>query len=145
MSILKNILKNNLRNMRLRTGLPGCLIRVLKAHKGARAMEIQKNIAGHSYELLVSGRVDGEGANQLDEGILAILFNKNKDNQKEPKTIYVNLNGATFLCSAGVRALMQHWRTMRNRQGQLLVTRPSLEAAEVLKMAGLYEQLVERI
>jgi anti-anti-sigma factor len=131
--------------MRLRTGLAGHLIRVRKAQTGARAMEIQKNIAGDSYELLVSGRVDGEGANRLDEGILAILFNKNKDNQQEPKTIYVNLNGATFLCSAGVRALMQHWRTMRSRRGQLLVTRPSLEATEVLKMAGLYDQLVEKI
>jgi anti-anti-sigma factor len=107
-------------------------------------MEIHKNIAGDSYELLVSGRVDGEGANQLDVGILAILFNKNKDNEPEPKTIYVNLNGATFLCSAGMRALMQHSRTMRNRRGQLLVTCPSPEAAEVLKMAGLYDQLVKK-
>jgi len=108
-------------------------------------MDIQKNIAGDSYELLVSGRVDGEGANRLDEGILAILFNKNKDNQQDPKKIYVNLSGATFLCSAGVRALMQHSRTMKTRQGELLVTRPSLEAAEVLKMAGVYEHLVEKI
>ena len=113
--------------------------------KHARTMEIQRNIAGDSCELLISGRIDGEGANQLDEGILAILFNKNKDSKQDPKTIYVNLNGATFLCSAGVRALMQHSRTMRSRQGQLLVTRPSPEAAEVLKMAGLYEQLVEKI
>jgi anti-anti-sigma factor len=108
-------------------------------------MEIQKNTAGDSCELLISGRIDGEGANRLEEAILAILFNKNKDNEQDPKRIYVNLNGATFLCSAGVRALMQHSRTMRNRQGQLLVTRPSPQAAEVLKMAGLYEQLVEKI
>jgi len=108
-------------------------------------MEIQRKIAGDSYELLVSGRVDGEGANQLDEAILAILFNKNKDIQQEPKTIYVNLSGATFLCSAGLRALMQHSRTMKSRRGRLLATRPSTEATEVLKMAGLYEQLVERI
>jgi anti-anti-sigma factor len=132
-------------NMRLRTPLPGRLIRVLTAPKGTRAMEIQKNIAGDSYELLVSGRVDGEGASRLDEGILAILFNKNKDTGQEPKTIYVNLNSATFLRSAGVRALMQHSRTMKSRRGQLLVTCPSPEAADVLKMAGLYEQLVEKI
>jgi anti-anti-sigma factor len=108
-------------------------------------MDIQKSIAGDSCELLVSGRVDGEGANRLDEGILAILFNKNKDTQQEPKRIYINLSGATFLCSAGVRALMQHARTMRTRQGQLLVTRPSLEATEILKMAGVYDHLVEKI
>lgn len=108
-------------------------------------MEIQKNIAGDSYELLVSGRVDGEGANRLDEEVLTILFNKNRDNEQEPKTIYVNLTSATFLCSAGLRALMQHSRTMKSRRGQLFVTRPSPEATEVLKMAGLYEQLVEKI
>jgi anti-anti-sigma factor len=108
-------------------------------------MEIQNLRAGDSYELLVSGRVDGEGANRLDEAILAILFNKNKDVEPEAKTIYVDLHGATFLCSAGLRALMQHSRTMKSRQGRLLVTRPSEEAANVLKMAGLYEQLVEKI
>jgi glutathionylspermidine synthase len=80
-----------------------------------------------------------------NKGILAILFNKDKDNQQDPKKIYVNLSGATFLCSAGVRALMQHSRTMKARQGELLVTRPSLEAAEVLKMAGVYDHLVEKI
>ncbi len=107
-------------------------------------MEIQENVEGSSYELLVSGRVDGEGANRLDERILALLFSK-RANEPEVKTIYVNLSGATFLCSAGLRALMQHARTMKSRQGQLLVTRPSLEATEVLKMAGVYDHLVERI
>jgi hypothetical protein len=34
---------------------------------------------------------------------------------------------------------------MKSRRGRLLVTRPSQEATEVLKMAGLYEQLVEKI
>ncbi len=108
-------------------------------------MEIQKNIDAGSYELLVSGRVDGEGANRLEEELLAILFSKNKEASQNLKTIYVNLSRATFLCSAGLRALMQHSRTMKSRQGQLLVSRPSPEAAEVLKMAGVYDQLVEKI
>jgi anti-anti-sigma factor len=131
--------------MRLRLSLPGHLIRALTALKGTKAMEIQTNRAGDCYELVISGRVDGEGANGLDEAVLAILFNKNKDLEPAPKTIYVNLHSATFLCSAGLRALMQHSRTMKSRQGRLLVTRPSTEAAEVLKMAGLYEQLVEKV
>ena len=92
-----------------------------------------------------TGRVDGEGANRLDEQIIAILFNKNKEESQRLKTIYVNLSGATFLCSAGLRALMQHSRAMKSRQGQLLVSRPSPEATEVLKMAGVYEQLVEKV
>ena len=95
--------------------------------------------------MLVSGRIDGEGANRLEEEILAILFEKKADDTQKPKTLYVNLSNATFLCSAGLRALMQHSRTMKSRQGQLLVSRPSPEATEVLKMAGVYDQLVEKI
>jgi len=39
---------------------------------------------------------------------------------------------------------MQRFRTMKNRQGQLLVRWPSPETAEALKMAGLYDELVEK-
>ena len=104
-------------------------------------MEIHKNVAPETYELLVSGRVDGDGANRLDELLSSILFPKRVD-QPDPKTIYVNLSNATFLSSAGLRVLMQHFRTMKNRQGQLLVSRPSSETTEALKMAGLYDELV---
>jgi anti-anti-sigma factor len=107
-------------------------------------MDIQKNLARDSCELMISGRIDGEGANRLETELLAILFEKKPD-QPPPKTLYVNLANATFLCSAGLRALMQHARTMKSRQGQLLVSRPSPEAAEVLKMAGVYDQLVEKV
>ena len=106
-------------------------------------MDIRTNIAGDSCELLVSGRVDGDGANQLDEQLLGLLFKK-LPNGQDARRVYVDLRGATFLCSAGLRALMQHSRTMKNRHGELLVTRPSPEAAEVLKMVGLYDQLVEK-
>ena len=107
-------------------------------------MDIQKSFARDSCELLVSGRIDGEGATRLDTELLAILFDKKPD-QPPPKTLYVNLTNATFLCSAGLRALMQHSRTMKSRQGQLLVSRPSPETTEVLKMAGVYDQLVEKV
>jgi len=106
-------------------------------------MEIHKNIALESYELLVSGRIDGEGANRLDELLSTILFPKRVD-QPDPKTIYVNLSNATFLSSAGLRVLMQYSRTMKNRQGELLISQPSPETAEALKIAGLYDQLVKK-
>lgn len=106
-------------------------------------MEIHKNVAVESCELLVSGRIDGEGANRLDELLSTILFPQRVD-QPDPKTIYVNLSNATFLCSSGLRVLMQYSRTMINRQGQLLVRQPSPETAEALKMAGIYDQLAEK-
>lgn len=106
-------------------------------------MEIQKNITHDSCELLVSGRIDGDGANRLDELLSSILFPLRVD-QPDPKRIYLNLSNATFLCSAALRVLMQYSRTIKNREGQLLVRRPSPETTEALKMAGLYDQFVEK-
>ena len=106
-------------------------------------MEIQKNGTRDSCELLISGRIDGDGATRLDELLSELLFPKRID-QPDLTTIYVDLRGATFLCSSGLRVLMQHSRTMRNRQGQLRVSHPSPETSEALKMAGLYDQLVEQ-
>jgi len=36
-------------------------------------MNVQKTVNGNIHELLVSGRVDGEGTNQLAEEILATI------------------------------------------------------------------------
>ena len=100
-------------------------------------MQIHRTIDGDSCELLVAGRLDGEGANQLNEALLAVRFNTSKDIEPEIKRMYVNLHGATFLCSAGLGILMQHWWSMKKRNGQLLVARPSPEVTAVLQMAGI--------
>ena len=101
-------------------------------------MEIQKNVTGDSHELLVAGRIDGPGANRLEEEILAAM-------RAGAKSIYVNLSQATFLCSAGLRVLLQYWRQMKNNQRVLLVTRPSPEVDDVLATTGFKEQIVEKV
>jgi len=101
-------------------------------------MEIRKQITGNTHELLVAGRVDGDGANQLE---LEVLNAIRADAQK----IYVNLSQATFLCSAGLRVLLQYWRQMKNKQRVLLATRPSPEADAVLTTTGFKEQIVEKL
>lgn len=101
-------------------------------------MQIQQVITGESHELLVTGRIDGEGANQLEEQILKAI-------RSGAKTIYVNLNGATFLCSAGLRVLLQYWRQMKNNQNCLLATRPSPEVDAVLGTSGFREMIVEKV
>ena len=101
-------------------------------------MEIRKTITGDTHELLVAGRVDGEGANQLELEILAAI-------RANAQAIYVNLSQATFLCSAGLRALLQYWRQMKNNQRVLLVTRPSPELDAVLATTGFKEQIVEKV
>lgn len=101
-------------------------------------MEIQKRITGDTHELLVAGRVDGAGANQLEVEVLAAI-------RAQARTLYVNLSQATFLCSAGLRVLLQYWRQMKNQQRVLLVTNPSPEADAVLTTTGFREQIVEKV
>jgi anti-anti-sigma factor len=101
-------------------------------------MDIRNIVTGDSCEMLVSGRIDGAGANELEVEILNAI-------RSGAKSIYVNLNGATFLCSAGLRVLLQYWRQMKNSQRVLLATRPSPEVDAVLAVSGFREVLVEKV
>jgi len=101
-------------------------------------MEIRKTITGDTHELLVAGRVDGAGANRMEEEILSSI-------RAGAQTVYVNLNQVTFLCSAGLRVLLQYWRQMKNSQRVLLATRPSPEADAVLASTGFRDLVVEKV
>jgi len=101
-------------------------------------MEIRKQITGDTHELLVAGRVDGEGANQLEVEVLAAV-------RANAQTIYVNLSQVTFLCSAGLRVLLQYWRQMKQKQRVLMATRPSPEVDAVLTTTGFKDQIVEKV
>ncbi len=99
-------------------------------------MEIEKKIAGDSLEIMVPGRIDGAAANQLEVELLAAI-------KQGFKSIYVNLAQATFLCSAGIRVLLQYHRQMKGKGLKLLVSRPSPEVASALEMTG-FPELVEK-
>jgi anti-anti-sigma factor len=100
-------------------------------------MEIQNVVTGDIHQLLIAGRIDGEGANQLEVEIL-------KSIRGGAKSIYVNLSGATFMCSAGLRVLLQYWRQMKNTQRLLQATQPSPEVDAVLGTSGFREMLVQK-
>jgi anti-anti-sigma factor len=95
-------------------------------------MEIRNTITGDAHELMVSGRIDGEGANKLEEEVLKAM-------RAGAKSIYVNLSGATFLCSSGLRVLLQYWRQMKNSQ------RSPPEVDAVLGTSGFRELIVEKL
>jgi len=101
-----------------------------------KLMEIEKNITGENWELLMTGRVDGPAANQLEVEVLAAL-------RQGAKAIYVNLANATFLCSAGIRVLLQYHRQMKGKGLSFLVSRPSADVAAALEMTG-FPELVEK-
>jgi anti-anti-sigma factor len=99
-------------------------------------MPIEKKSTGEGVELFVAGRVDGAAANELEIAVLEAV-------RSGAKTIYVNLSQATFLCSAGLRVLLQYWRQMKNAGKTLWVANPSSEVNSVLAMTGFREQMVE--
>ena len=99
-----------------------------------KLMEIEKNITGENWELLMTGRVDGPAANQLEVEVLAAL-------RQGAKAIYVNLANATCLCSAGIRVLLQYHRQMKGKGLSFLVSRPSADVAAALEMTGFPELL----
>jgi anti-anti-sigma factor len=100
-------------------------------------MDIYKNAVGDTCELIVAGRIDGEGANKLEVSLLAAIAAGAKD-------ITVDLEQATFICSAGLRTLLQYWRQMKNKGNSLQVTSPSPEVGTVLATSGFKDMLIRR-
>ena len=111
---------------------------MFNAPSNPNIMEIQNIRTGDSAELVISGRIDGDGANRLEEEILATI-------KSGARAVYVNLSQATFLCSAGLRVLLQYWRQMKHKQLVLQATRPSPDVDAVLATSGFREMLVEKI
>jgi anti-anti-sigma factor len=99
-------------------------------------MEIQKTISGERLELMLPGRIDGAAANQLEIEVIAAI-------KQGFKAIDVNLAQATFLCSAGIRVLLQYHRQMKAKGLRFLVSRPSPEVAAALEMTG-FGDLIEK-
>jgi anti-anti-sigma factor len=99
-------------------------------------MAITKTISGDFCELSVSGRIDGAAANELEVEILAAV----RDGARE---IFINLAQAEWICSAGIRVLLQYFRQMKSSGKRLLVARPSAEILSILEMTGFQSLIVE--
>ena len=99
-------------------------------------MEITKNIHGDNWELMVPGRIDGAAANQLEVEVLAA-------SKAGAKEIFINLSQSEWICSAGIRVLLQYHRQMKNNGKVLLVIRPSPGIGEILEMTGFKDVIVE--
>ena len=93
--------------------------------------------SGGSCEIIVDRRIDGEAANLLEIDLLAI-------NRLTFQTVFINLAGCTFICSAGIRVLLQHHRNMKKEHKSLLVSRVSTEVDTILELTGFRESLLEK-
>lgn len=100
------------------------------------AMPIQTKSSEDGVELSLTGRVDGAMANELEVAIIEAI-------RGGAKLLSVNLSGATFICSAGLRVLLQYWRQMKTGGKQLVVSQPSPEVDSILAMTGFRDKMVE--
>ena len=101
-----------------------------------RIMEITKLTRADTWELTVPGRIDGAMANQLEVEILSAI-------KAGAKEILINLSQAEWMCSAGIRVILQYYRQMKTSGKVLLVTRPSAAVLEILEMTGFKDVIVE--
>ncbi len=99
-------------------------------------MPIRQNVSGDCYELIVGGRIDGAAANEMEVQVLNAI-------KAGAKEIFINLSEADFLCSAGIRVIMQYWRQLKPQGKRLMVTRPSPAVDDILAMTGFRESIVE--
>lgn len=98
-------------------------------------MELQSSfVTGDVVEIRVRGRIDGEAANLLEEEILKL--------RARASAIYVDLAETRFICSAGLRVLLQYWRQMAGSGKVLQVTNPSPEVNAVLMTTGFRQSLI---
>lgn len=93
--------------------------------------------SGDNCEIIVDRRIDGEAANQLEIDLLAVA-------RTSVKTIYINLAACSFICSAGIRVLLQYHRKMKKENKSLLVSRVSAEVDTILELTGFRESLLEK-
>jgi len=100
-------------------------------------MNLQRLAQGDLHEVVASGRIDGEGATQL-EGALGEAM------AEGAKRIHVDLSGATFISSPGLRALLQAWRNMQSKGGILHVVDPSVEASTLLNTSGFQKMVLQK-
>lgn len=100
-------------------------------------MPLRTNQNGADFEILVSGRVDGQLANELEVSVLAAM-------RAGAQTIAINMAEANFLCSAGIRVFLQYSRQMKNAGKRLFVCSPSPEVDSVLQSTGFAQMILER-
>ena len=59
------------------------------------------------------------------------------------KEIFINLSQTEWICSAGLRVILQYHRQMKSNGKKLLVTRPSPAVEEILDMTGFKDTILE--
>lgn len=100
-------------------------------------MDTKKLTSPDSFQIHVPGRIDGKMASQMEKDIEAAI-------RDGASTVLVNLSDAVYICSAGIRVLLQYYRQMKDSHKLLCVVDPSPSVEAILDLTGFKELIVRR-
>jgi anti-anti-sigma factor len=98
-------------------------------------MNISTSQEGGAVVVRLAGRLDGEGALQMSEGLDRLL-------REGRRAVVLDLSGVTYLSSPAAIALQRAHQEYAAARGELLVASPSREAADALTRAELLPKLL---
>ncbi len=112
---------------------PGVNIPIQRTRFG---MSIEIRLANEDEIPVVTltGRLDGFGAQQLDEGLKEIV-------RDDTRSVIFNLAGVNYLSSAGIRVLLGLKKKLKTRDGTLALINVQEFPKSVLEMAGFLKVL----
>lgn len=98
-------------------------------------MEIADEVfANDVHKITLSGRMDIEGVNSIDVRFVGMTA--------APRlSIIVDMEAVPFMCSMGIRVLLQGAKAVSKRGGKFALLSPHREVAKILTAAGV-DQLI---
>jgi anti-anti-sigma factor len=79
--------------------------------------------------VLLSGRMDVQGALAIDKKFSAIA--------EEKKKVVIDLSQVTFLASLGIRTLIMSCKTLASKGGDMVLLNPQPNVEKVLRTSGV--------
>jgi anti-anti-sigma factor len=90
---------------------------------------MEEELPGGIIKVILDGRLDIEGAAEVDSKINLIAANK--------KAVILDIQAVSFLASIGLRSLVIPARTIKNRGGRVVLFGPNKMVERVLKTSGI--------
>ena len=95
-------------------------------------LKIEKRQDGTKYTLALTGRLDANGASQLEKEVFEIIA--------DTEELEFDLEKTEYISSAGLRVLLATHKGMSKR-GKVSVTHVSEDVMEIFKMTGFVDIL----
>ena len=87
------------------------------------------DMEGGITNVLLSGRMDVQGALSVDKKFSAIA--------DEKKKVVIDLSEVTFLASLGIRTLIMSCKTLASKGGDMVLLNPQPNVEKVLRTSGV--------